>query len=77
MQFARSDAGRDGTDRTVPRSASATTGANVTLKLDSVSVPKALLVTGVYVQELHGVVLSIHSFFLHRMRRSKTKQLQP
>lgn len=50
MQFARSDVQRGGLDQTVLRSVSATTGANVTPKLDSASVLKVSLVPGVYVQ---------------------------
>lgn len=45
--FVPSAAQRDGMDQTVLTNASATTGANVTLKPDSVSVPKASLVADV------------------------------
>lgn len=48
-QSAQSDVQRDGLDQTVLRSVSATTEANVTLKLDSASAPKVSLVTGVCV----------------------------
>lgn len=47
VPFAQSDVQRDGLDRTAPMSVSATTGASVTLKLDSASVLKVSLVTGV------------------------------
>lgn len=47
VQFARSDAQREGLGETVPRSVSATTEANVTPKPDCVSVLKVLLATGV------------------------------
>lgn len=46
VPFAQSDVQRDGSDRTAPMSVSATTGASVTLKLDSASVLKVSLVTG-------------------------------
>lgn len=46
VQSAQSDVQREGLDRTVQRSASATTAANVTQRLDSVSALKASLETG-------------------------------
>lgn len=66
VQFAQSDVRRDGLDPTVQRSVSATTGANVTPKLDSASVLKVSLVTGVYVQvfnvaAFYVAVLQVHS----------------
>ena len=47
VQFAQTGVQRDDLDQTALRSVSATTGANVTLKLDSVSVLKVSLVAGV------------------------------
>lgn len=47
VQFAQSDVQREGLDKTVLRSVCVTTGASVTPKLDSASVPKVSLVTGV------------------------------
>lgn len=51
VQSAQSDVQREGLDQTVLRSAFVTTGANVTLKLDSASVPKVSLATGVHLQK--------------------------
>ncbi|TDH11473.1 hypothetical protein EPR50_G00060690 [Perca flavescens] len=51
VHFARSDVRREGLDKTVLKSVSATTGANVTPNLDSASVLKVLLVTGVCNEE--------------------------
>lgn len=47
VKFAQNVVQRESLDQTVLTSVSATTGANVTLKLDSASVPKVSLVTGV------------------------------
>lgn len=47
VQFAQSDVPRESLDQTVLRSVYATTAANVTLKMDSASVLKVLLVSGV------------------------------
>lgn len=47
VRFAQSDVQREGLDKTVLMSVYATTGVNVTQKLDSASVLKVSLVTGV------------------------------
>lgn len=57
VQFAQRDVQREGLDKTVLRSVSATTGANVTLKLDSASVLKASLVTGVMRSVLQALMV--------------------
>ncbi len=59
VQFARSDAQREGLDQTVLRNVSATTGANVTPKPDCASVLKVSLATGVYVQVCHAAAFYV------------------
>lgn len=89
VQFARSDVQREGSGQTVLRNASATTGAGVTPKLDSASVLKVSLVTGVYVKVFYvaafdcpcawghpiSPVMPRDVFFLHCKRRNKTQNL--